>query len=190
MPPAAAIIGAGQTALNYAGAKKAKKTAGNQVNAAVNAYGDYGHQLDALYRQAFGALAGYGASGKADILDNQKSLMANTAQSLANRGLYNTTALDSANRGIAHSTNRSLAQLNEDLGLMKANLYTGLAAQKGQIASGLAGIRMGVQPTFTPTNLLGPLQQLQSIQQGGGFGSIFGSSPAQDGGFPTWGTGG
>jgi len=190
MSAGGAILAGGQLASNILGAKKAKKTAGNQQNAAVAPWLALQQSQDQLYRQALASIEGSGKSAKADILENQKGLMAGTAQSMASRGLYNTTALDSANRGIAHSTNRSLAQLSEDLGLLKANLFTGLAQAKAVSAGGLSGARMGFQNSFTPNNFFGPLQQMQSFQSGGGFGSLFGGGSTTDGGFPTWGTGG
>lgn len=97
----------------------------------------YGQGLDELLK-GYGILeSGYNAAGKeidrvggtarSDILGREKQQTAAAQQSMISRGLYGTTAYDSAARGIGSDTGRQLNSLSEGL----AGLRSGLAKEKG-----------------------------------------------------------
>lgn len=98
------------------------------------------------YKQALGSinkgynmgranLATAGQSAKTDINTRGTQQLANSQQSLASRGLYNTTAFDAASRGIHADTSRALASVDESI----AGLLANLQVSQGQAQAGAYG---------------------------------------------------
>lgn len=180
-----AVLGGAQVISNIAGQRSAQRANKKNMKKALGAYQGLDAAQARLYRQAFGELDRYGASAKADILDNQRSVLAGNEQDFASRGLYHTTGRTSTRTGIAHSTNRSLAALNEQIGAMRAGLYTDLARLKTQAAAGQAGIYQGTQYTSSGTDILGSLNAWQTFMRDRGWGNFAGTSAPT----PSWGVG-
>lgn len=115
-------------------AKSAKKAQKKQIKSTQQAYMDaldrtrslnsqgLGYQKQALTLAKTNAAkankiaAGIGTSATNAVLDREQALKANTQQGLVSRGLYNTSALDSLNRGINSDTNRALTEIMDSVG--------------------------------------------------------------------------
>lgn len=159
--------------------------------------------LESGYNQAGKEIGRVGESARSDLLAREKQQTAAAQQSAISRGLYGTTAYDSAARGIASDTNRSLGSLNEGL----AGLRAGLAKEKGmalygaksQIASWYpawaqavnadkekyAKFGVGFEPSDGGAGAFGA--GIGALAGSGGFdwlGSLFGSSASSGGSVP------
>jgi hypothetical protein len=80
-------------------------------------------------------LATQGNSARRNVMTNQNQSQAGALQSLTSRGLGSTTVLDAARRGIASDTSRALADIDERIGSLFANLriqQTGAVAGANQ----------------------------------------------------------
>lgn len=111
------------------------------------------------YGQARTGLQYAGQSAKQGIQDRGAQNLASSQQSLASRGLYNTTAFDAAQRGVHADTSRALASVDENLGSLLANLNIGQAQSQAGIYGGLSGLeqnRFGVLGDIykTRTNIM------------------------------------
>lgn len=80
--------------------------------------------IDKGYGQARGDLSMAGNNARRTLLDREKQSNASLTQSLTSRGLYGTTALEGAQRGIMSDTSRALASVDENLGQLLAGLRT------------------------------------------------------------------
>lgn len=130
---------------NAANAQRYKRAIGlwdqlqGQQQTAYGAAGGYlSHLLPTInkgYGQARQGLQAAGQSAKQGIQDRGQQQIAGTAQSLASRGLYNTTALDAAQRGVHADTSRALASVDESLG----QLMSGLSISQSQAQAGAYG---------------------------------------------------
>jgi len=80
------------------------------------------------YNQALAALSNAGRSAQYSIMQQQKANIAGMTQSFQDRGLYGTTAYDSAVLGQNSDTTAQLAAVQEQIGSMTAGLF----AQRGQ----------------------------------------------------------
>ena len=116
-----------------------------QQGTAYDAAGGYLKQglgsINKGYGSAYKGLAGAGQTAKTNILQQGKQQLAGSQQSLASRGLYNTTAFDAAQRGIHADTSRALASVDESIGNMLANLQIG----QGQAQAGAYGALSGLE---------------------------------------------
>jgi len=91
-------------------------------------YGNIYKNYDSLYGDVLGRIAGTNTSNIRDIEANARAQSAASQQSLINRGLGNTTILNSANRGINSDRQREITRSNEQF----AQLGAGYANQIGQ----------------------------------------------------------
>lgn len=85
-------------------------------------------------------------------------------QSLASRGLYNTTVLDNARAGISGGVTRQLAQIDSDYAQLLAGLQMGKGNAQAQMESQLAGTyqnqaQAGTQIGQQWINTLGSVQE-------------------------------
>lgn len=62
---------------------------------------------------------GVGRAAYQNLVDREKASRAGAGADLQRRGLGNSTALDAANRGIAETTNRAMAELSERIALLR-----------------------------------------------------------------------
>lgn len=168
------VLAGAQFASNLTGGKSARRAAKKQAKAIKQVWSGLKTSQIGLARQALGAVEGAGQTARADILANQRSQGASAAQHLTSSGLLNTTVRTALDRSITNSTNRSLGQLHEQLGLMRASIFQNLSSQLGQSAAGMSGAIGGVSNQASPVDFLGPLGQLAAFQRHGGWESIFG----------------
>ena len=188
---AAAISGAA----GYMGQSKQAEAQSRRYHAAVKMLAknmaetrrSYGQSEDILrgnlqtinkgYGQAAGHLSRYGQSARTGVLDQQKQQMGSMGQSLTSRGLYNTTLVDNAQRGIYADTSRRLAEIDESLGAMFSNLEMGKTQATLGARSALAGFYPARQGAITQSR--NDLAQLmmgtipQSGNAAGGIGDLF-----------------
>lgn len=102
------------------------------MNLYQSAVGDIGKGFDAALRAA--SLQGRGA--RRGAIEQGQRNAASTSQSMVSRGLYGTTAMDNAQRGVSSDTSRRLQEIDEGLAALVGQLEVG----KGQA---LAGAKMG-----------------------------------------------
>ncbi len=91
-------------------------------------------------RQEVGQL-GYDARRR--TLEREQQQFGQSSQSLASRGLGNTSVLDNARRGIASDTNRALSEIDEGLASIYAGLSTGQAGATAGALGNLANLQTG-----------------------------------------------
>lgn len=116
---------------------------GSQQEQAYNRAGGYYSQMLPSINKGYGAaksnLFSAGNQAKLGIMDRGKQDLAGSQQSLASRGLYNSTAFDAASRGIHADTSRALASVDENLGQLLANLQIGQGQAQAGAYSQLGG---------------------------------------------------
>ena len=98
--------------------------------------------IDTGYAQARRGLTATGAQAKQGIADRGTQQLAASSQSAASRGLYNTTALDAASRGIHADTSRALAGVDESIGQMLSNLELNKVGAKASAYSALSNFQL------------------------------------------------
>ena len=153
-PLTAGLFGA-QTLLGGKSAKKAKKAANAQQAALAALFAKAGQDQDRLYGSAMGEVGKYGGVAKQQAAFMGKQSEASGLQSLATSGLSNTTIAPQFKAAVKQGTAQNLAKIDEDIGLMKASLLTGLAGAKAGLVGAQAGGIMGfqnqaTQPNFAP----------------------------------------
>lgn len=124
---------------------------------------------------------GYGAAGRdvarlgqttqRQIMDRETANLGGAAQSLASRGLYNTTILENTNRGVMADTNRSLSELTSVIGQMQAGLATGKANAQANVFGGMSGVSQNYANLLAQLGL-GQANLLGSVQHQGGEGIL------------------
>ena len=92
------------------------------------------------YGQALGTLGQYGASSKQAALDRGTQQTGAAQSSLVGRGLFNTTTLDNAQRGINSDTQRALGAIDQTVAGMRSGLEVGKAGAEAQAYGGLSGL--------------------------------------------------
>lgn len=149
----------GQSLLGY---KSSKARAGQDKAAwrqSLDLYGKFLNDPNGYLQQGEGAMRGAIGTLNRGFADAKQQLgMAGNAarqttvtggnqaaagmqQSMISRGLYGTTALDNAQRGISSDVSRRLAQIDEEVGSM----FAGLATQR---AGAVAGAQQGLGQFF------------------------------------------
>ena len=153
----AAIAGGGSLLGGLFGAS-AKKAQAKQDKAlwkqSVKMYGDFLNDPNSYLKQGadqYGAAIGTlnqgfkdarlnlnmaGSAARQTALTQNKQAGAATQQSMISRGLYGTTALDNAQRGLSSDLSRQLSQIDESVGSLLAGLST-------QRAGAVAGAQQG-----------------------------------------------
>lgn len=196
--------------LTQHGAKKAHSKQMKQLQALFSQlqgqqagfYGAAGGQL----KKALGAInTGYGnalantglqaTNARRSTLDREQQQIGGASQSLANRGLYNTTLLDNAKRGITSSTNRELSNIDAMLGQLQSQLEIGRAgAQAGaygslaQLFQNQAGASTGLG--LNKAQMMYGSPAPTTIAQGGGIDLASSLAFFMGGGMPGGGGGG
>lgn len=226
MSGGSALIGAGLGAggaagyQDYKAAKSAKKAQKKQIKSANDAYlsalgtvrekGSAGltyqkqglKAVQAGNSKASKIAAGLGTSAYNRVLDREQQTKGDLQQRSVNSGLYSTTSLDAANRGVMSDTNRALAEITDSIG----GIQTGIAQQGGALESGayqnlarylqsqgiseaaiyeaLASFLGGIQHTPGPSALggLAGIAKLGISAFGGGAGAGGGNAIAGTGG--------
>ena len=79
-------------------------------------------QIKKGYNRAEGHLAGAGRQARQNARAQGRQQTAGMQQSMADRGLYNTTVMDNAARGISADTSRVLNEINASVGQMRSQL--------------------------------------------------------------------
>ena len=74
------------------------------------------------YRKAEGHLRGMGRASRQAARAGGKRQSAGMQQSMADRGLYNTTVMDNAQRGISADTSRVISEINQSMGQLRSQL--------------------------------------------------------------------
>jgi uncharacterized protein YcgL (UPF0745 family) len=134
----------------------------------------------------------YGKSAKQGAYDQSKQMGSAMQQSMTQRGLYNTTAFDNAQRGISSDLSRTLMGIDESVAGMKGQL----ASQQAAAEAGAYGAMSGFYQNYAGANtqLLGaqagamgnvqfqdPNAWAGSLTQLGGtllgYGMTYGSNP-------------
>ena len=113
------------------------------------------------FGQAFGHLSRAGVSGRQSVLDQQRQGLGAISAGLASRGLGSTTVLQNAQRGMYSDTSRRLAEIDENIGSMLANLAVGRGSAMSAGLGGLAGMRVAGTQALT-----GQRNDMQSILLG------------------------
>ena len=130
--------------------------------------------IDQGYGLAHKNLALQGQIGTRAINDTATRGYANAAQSAVGRGLYGTTYLDAANRGVSADQGQSLAQLNAMLGQLGSNLSISQAQDTAGLYSQMANL--GPQQASILAGLYGGKASLMSQvgygKQGGALNDI------------------
>ena len=157
-------------------------------------------QIASGYGAARGDLARAGSTAKSDILGQQKQQLGGAAQSLTSRGLYNTTALEGAQRGIHADTSRALASVDESVGNLLSGLRQNQTSAQLGATSALASFypqrsadqlasknnyidflfgKQVIKPNFGSylAGTLGSAAQMAAYAAGGGFGGGGGGVP-------------
>lgn len=109
-----------------------------------------------------------GDAAKRSARDAGQQATSSAAQSLVNRGLGNTTVLESANRGIAADTSRRVQEIDSTLAGVYAGLDTQEAAAKASVLGDQANFELGLSQLFGGT-LTDRVSFRSGIQYGGGF---------------------
>jgi hypothetical protein len=90
------------------------------------------------YGEAKANLSGFGNAARANAMGLHKQEMAGLSQRLASSGLSGTTVVENAQRGIYSDTSRRLAEIDEQVGSMLANLSINRAGAMSGARSDLA----------------------------------------------------
>lgn len=129
---------------------------GQQSNIYNQAQGLLGQSL-ATIRSGYGAaansLAGSGTTAKQGILAREKQSTASSQQSLIDRGLYGSTTLDAAQRGISYDASQQMSAVDETIGRMLSELQVGQAQAESGALRGMASFQQ--QRYQTLADLLG-----------------------------------
>lgn len=91
--------------------------------------------IQSSYGGAQNALNMQGGVATKQLLDREQRSLASSQQSMVSRGLYDSTAFDASQRGIAADTNSGLAELNAQL----AQIGSNLKISEGQDIAGAYG---------------------------------------------------
>lgn len=78
-------------------------------------------------------------NAKKNVQQAGQQNLASTTQSLASRGLYNTTALDSARRGVMADTQRQMSGIDAALASLQSQLQVGHGQALAGAQAGLSG---------------------------------------------------
>lgn len=81
----------------------------------------------------------YGQTAKQSAYDQSKQAGSAMQQSMMQRGLYNTTLFDNAQRGISSDLSRTLMSIDESVAGMKGQLATSQAAAEAGAYGGMSG---------------------------------------------------
>ncbi len=111
------------------------------ANAIANQTGALG-SIPKAYDKARGSLASGKAANIQQVQDAGAVSASQVDQSMASRGLYNTTALDSARMGVGAQTSRQVAQINAQFDALEAELGLRQNAAENQIRSNIAGLNV------------------------------------------------
>lgn len=192
--PAAAIIPAVAAGASIAGsavsanqAKKAQKGQQNQINAIFQGLSP---EVQGLYQQAIDStnesydkgaslLNSYGQEAKSNIALSGKQSLGNLTESAIGKGLGSTSYLQSLHHGITQGTAKSMSGVDEQKAALLSNLlmqkgsnlaqlYTGLAGQKANIAGNYAAQIGGVQHVSSPVNFMPYASAFGGLFGGGG----------------------
>lgn len=157
-----AVSGLGSLTESLFGYKSSKARAGQDKatwRQSLDLYGKFLNDPNGYLQQGEGAMRGaigtlnrgfgdakmqLGMAGNAarqTTVTGGKQAAAGMQQSMISRGLYGTTALDNAQRGISSDVSRRLAQIDEEVGSM----FAGLATQR---AGAVAGAQQGLGQFF------------------------------------------
>ena len=90
----------------------------------------------------------YGKSAKQGAYDQSKQMGSAMQQSMTQRGLYNTTAFDNAQRGISSDLSRTLMGIDESVAGMKGQL----ASQQAAAEAGAYGAMSGFYQNYAGAN--------------------------------------
>jgi hypothetical protein len=141
------------------------------------------------YDKAINAAGVGGAQAKRDVLNMQKANLGAASQSAINRGLYNSSTLDTANRGVysdamrqMSDVNNALAQNMSNLQMARANALFGAKSNIANLFQNKAGADTSMLQNFwnqmpkaaAPNPLLAGIGQLGGAFLGaytGGLGS-------------------
>lgn len=151
----------------------------------------------------FGDIAKFGQTAREDVMRREEESRASLVRRNQQSGLFSSSEMENAFRGLSHDTSRSLRQIEESVARLRlghrgnmAGAIAGLgdiSAQQGvasaNYASQYASILGGQQYTSSPVDLggLGGFAALLAQQYGGGGG---GSSFAPSVNYASGGTGG
>lgn len=117
---------------------------GQQSNIYNQAQGLLGQSL-ATIRSGYGAaansLAGSGTTAKQGILAREKQSTASSQQSLIDRGLYGSTTLDAAQRGISYDASQQMSAVDETIGRMMSELQVGQTQAESGALKGMAAFQ-------------------------------------------------
>lgn len=151
----------------------------------LSALGPYEKQIYGLYGGAQGSLlkalaainTGYegrglarqGEVGTRNIMDIYKQNVAGTNQNLVSRGLYNTTALEGAQRGVMSDSTRALAELNAALSQQQSQLAIGQGQAQAGIYGEMSGLNQNWAQLLAQLGLgkAGLMSQIKYGRQGG-----------------------
>ncbi len=152
--------------LGLSGAKKQAKQDKSLYNQSLDLYKNFLNDPNSYLNRGESAMKGAVGTLNRGFLDAKRNLSmagqnakqttitggnqasAGMQQSMISRGLYGTTALDNAQRGISSDVSRRLAQIDEEVGGMYANLATqraGAVAGAQQALGGFYGQAQGSQ---------------------------------------------
>lgn len=200
--------------------KKAKKAQGKTIKGAQGAFMDaldrsrqlgssgVAYQKNAIKtlhganKQAMGIAAKMGTSAYNRVLDREQQAKGDLQQRAVSSGLYSTSALDSANRGVMSDTNRALADITDSLGGLQISTLQQGAGQEANamqelsrylqsqgiseaaIYEALAQFLGGIQhtPGTSALGTLGGFAKLGLSAFGGGAGGAAGGGNAIAGG--------
>jgi uncharacterized protein YcgL (UPF0745 family) len=90
----------------------------------------------------------YGKTAKQGAYDQSKQMGSAMQQSMTQRGLYNTTAFDNAQRGISSDLSRTLMGIDESVAGMKGQL----ASQQAAAEAGAYGAMSGFYQNYAGAN--------------------------------------
>lgn len=133
-------LGMGQSAGKYPGdgGGQAALEAG-YANAIANQTGALASVPKAYDKARAGLTSGRSANIQ-QTMDAGKVASSAVDQSMASRGLYNTTALDSARLGVGAATSRQVAQINAQFDQLEAELGLRQNSAENQIRGNIAGL--------------------------------------------------
>jgi hypothetical protein len=174
------LLSGGDTGDFLFGKDYSKKDIG-AINSALGPqlYGQLGGQYGAANASLMKALSaintGYGGAKKSLAMQGQLGTRqigdvaqqgyGSASSSLMNRGLYGSTALDAANRGVQNTQSHSLAELNSMLAQIGSNIDIG----QGQAQAGVYGQMAGLHQNYA--SLLGGLGATKAgLLSGVGYG--------------------
>lgn len=129
---------------------------GNQAALFGQAQGAQRKALSTIKSGYGNALANTGLqanNAKRSVLDRESQQMGGLAQSLASRGLGNTTLLDNAKRGISSSTNRELSNIDSMLAQIQSQLQIGQAGAEANVYGSLSNLFQNQSSAMTGLGL-------------------------------------